>query len=167
MLHHQTQYNGSPPPASPAFPSAAPVRDVVGKKLARRLRKGLSPAHRALLAHDLETGECWLHGLTRRQACALTGASLGYATTLAKASAEEIERVKRGALALSQLHNKPKSDAFKAFTRATKEVEAEFGDADDIAVGEFVDRVFAKLGDGVLAAAFDRYTAPRFSFAAE
>jgi hypothetical protein len=157
--------NGSPGPASPATPPT-PVKDISGRKLAKRLHKGMSPTFAALLAHDLEAGKVVLHRLTRSQARALTGASLGYVATVARLTPEERQQVQRGHLSLASLHNKPKSDSFKTFANATKEVEAELGHA-DITVGDFVDRVFAKLGDGVLAAALDRYTQPRFAFAAE
>jgi hypothetical protein len=150
--------NGSPGPASPATPPT-PVKDISGRKLAKRLRRGMSPVFAALLAHDMETGRVRLHRLTRQQSCSVTGASWGYTSTLARATEEEVERVKRGELSLSALHNKPKSDPFKALANASNEVEAELGD-ESITVGDFIDRVFAKLGDGVLAAALDRLTAP-------
>jgi hypothetical protein len=160
MLRNTSTYDGQPTPASPAEPPSPLIRTIDGRKLARRLHKGLSPTHAALLAHELETGTCRLHRLSRRQACSFTGASWGYVATLARASEEEIERVEKGTLALSELHNTRKSDPFKALANAMNEVEAELDDDESITVGEFIDRVFAKLGDGVLAAAFDRLTAP-------
>jgi len=84
---------------------ATPIRDVVGRKLARRLKAGLNPTHRALLALDLECGALWLHHLSRAQARALTKAAGGYVATLRRATPEQREAVKRGELALSTLHN--------------------------------------------------------------
>jgi hypothetical protein len=111
-------------------------KDIVGHKLATRLRAGMSPTFRALLAHEFESGACWLHSLTRRQACALTGASIGYVHTLAHATEQEREAVKRGVLSLSDIHNRPPSDAA-------------------------IDRVIARLGPDRVLAALDRLTMPQ------
>lgn len=135
-----------------------PVRDINGGKLAKRLRKGLSPTHRALLANDLQTGAVYVHHLTRRQALALTWASVGYVNTVAKLSPEQREQVASGKIPLSVFHNRPKTSAFAALARAANEVEVELGD-EDISVGDFVDRVLAKIGDSLLAA-LDRLTVP-------
>jgi hypothetical protein len=111
------------------------VHHIVGKKLARRVRKGLSATHRALLAYELEIGASAVQGFPRREACRLTGASLGYVATLAKATAAEVEAVKKGKLSLSALHNKPPTDAQ-------------------------VDATIIKLGIERVFAAIDRLTAP-------
>jgi hypothetical protein len=107
MLRSSTFYDAMPGAASPATPSAPPTHDIVGKKLARRLRKGLSPTFAALLAREFETGESRLRApLTRRQACLLTEASWGYVSALARATPEEIEAIKRGTLSLAALHRR-------------------------------------------------------------
>lgn len=130
------------PPPNPSATSASPVRDISGRKLRARLRKGLNPTHRALLAHELETGTVRLYPLPRRQACMLTGASVGYVATLSRLTSLDRELVKRGLLSLSALHNKPPTDAD-------------------------IDRLVAKLGADRIMAALDRWTRPQFRFAAE
>jgi hypothetical protein len=122
--------------------SRTDVKDISGRRLRRRLRKGLNPAHRALLAYELETGGAWLRDLTRRDACVLTGAPASAVATLCRASDEERERIKGGQLALSALHKKPPSDAY-------------------------LDRLVVKAGADRVMAALDRYTRPQFKFAAE
>jgi hypothetical protein len=126
-------------------PDSVPVKDVNLHKLNRRKRRGLSPTHAALLAHELETGMVWLHHLPRRQACLLTGASIGYVTTIANATPEERAAIKRGELALGKLHNKPKQP---------------LADAE-------IDRLVETIGADRILAAIDRWTAPQFQFAAE
>lgn len=115
-------------------------RNINGRKLSRRLKKGLSPAFRALLAHELETGAV-LHDLTRRQACKLLQVSPSYVATLAKIDPEQRAMIARGQLSLSAIHNK-------------------LTDTD-------IDRIVAKLGAERIMAAIDRYTQPQFKFAAE
>jgi hypothetical protein len=123
-------------------PQPSVVKDINGRRLQRRLRKGLSPVHRALLAIELESGGACLHHLSRRQAKRLTGANQRHVTSLRQASAEQREQVKRGQLALSSLPNKPPSDAS-------------------------LDRLVVKAGADRVMAALDRYTRPQFAFAAE
>jgi hypothetical protein len=118
--------------AAPAA-ATAPVRDVNGRKLSRRLKRELNPTHRALLAFELECGVLWLHHLSRRQAQRLTGANQRHVTSLRRASPDEREQVKKGLLPLSAL-------------RAPS-------DAD-------VDRIVARIGAERLLKAFDRLTAP-------
>jgi hypothetical protein len=133
----------TPASSSPQTSGTQAVKDISGQRLARRLRRELSPTHRALLAYELEKGTAWIHSLTRRQACRLTGASVAYVVTLQRASDEERGRIKSGQLALSALHNnKPPSDAY-------------------------LDRLVVKAGADRVMAALDRYTRPQFKFAAE
>ncbi|MCK1447752.1 hypothetical protein IVB34_34440 [Bradyrhizobium sp. 2] len=73
-----------------------------GRQLCRRLRK-LSPAERALLAHDLEQGS--ISNLTGPQCAALAQVSLSYLNSVRRASAEERERLALGCVSLSCLHN--------------------------------------------------------------
>jgi hypothetical protein len=128
--------NGQPPPTSAAVPKI-----VVGKKLSRR-RKGISPSHRALLARDLETGRARLCApLTRKQSLAVTGASNGYTARAAGLTPEERVQVEAGSLSLSSVHNRPPTDAQ-------------------------IDRLIARVGADRIMKGIDRYTSPRFSFAA-
>jgi hypothetical protein len=138
------QEQGIPAPTAGVYTNEqAPAKDISGRRLRRRLRKGLSSTHRALLAYELEAGSAWIHHLTRRDACVLTGASASYVATLHQASDEERGRIKSGQLALSVLHNnKPPSDAY-------------------------LDRLVVKAGADRVMAALDRYTRPQFKFAAE
>ena len=118
------------------------VKEVSGRKLARRLAR-ISAAQRALLAYELENGSALLHRLTRKQACAVARASVGYVATLSRASAAERERVRHGWLPLTTLHNRP--------TRTT--LHNRPSDAD-------LDRVIAHLGLDRIMSALDRATAP-------
>jgi ethanolamine ammonia-lyase large subunit len=121
-------------------PDAAPVKvkDINLHKLNRKVRRGLSPTHAALLAYELETGTLRLYGLPRHEACRHTHASASYVATIARATAEERAALKRGEIALGQLHNKPKAPP---------------SDAE-------VDRIIAKIGPDRIMAALDRYTQP-------
>jgi hypothetical protein len=113
----------------------APVKDVSGRQLARRLKRGLSAAFRALLAHEMQAGAVCIHHLSRRQAVALTSASWGYVSTIAKMTPDEREQLGDGRLSLSAVHNRAPTDAD-------------------------VDRIVAKLGAERVLAALDRATAP-------
>jgi hypothetical protein len=110
------------------------VKAVSGKKLARKLQR-IEPAHRALLVHDLEAGAVWLHDLTRHQSCSLVPVSLGYVGTVANASPEDVRRLRAGTLSLSELHNRPLSDAA-------------------------IDKLIAKIGLSRIWQAMDRATRP-------
>jgi hypothetical protein len=114
---------------------AIPIRDVNGRKLDRRLKQGLSDAHRALLALDLENGTACLHHLTRRQAKRLMGANQRIVASLRRASAEEQEKFKRGLLSLGELRARVPSDAA-------------------------IDKLIAKLGPERVLMALDRITRP-------
>jgi hypothetical protein len=76
------QYN-----AIPSSSTTSP-RPINGYRLAARLKRGLSPTFRALLALDLEAGTVEVRNLTRKQALLPTQASGGYVSTLRRASAE-------------------------------------------------------------------------------
>jgi hypothetical protein len=117
------------------------VKDINGRKLSRRLKKGLSPAFRALLAHDLETGAVRLHDLTRRQACRLMQVSAGYVATVARTDPENRKKIESGQLPLAVLHKAP--------------------------TDRQLDRLIARIGPDRFMAALDRYTRPQFAFAAE
>jgi hypothetical protein len=120
-------------------PDSVPVKDVNFHKLNREKRRGLSPTHAALLAYELEIGAAWLHDFPRRQACRLTGASVGYVSTIAHATPDERAAIRRGALALAKLHNKPKAQP----------------------TDDEVNRLVATIGPDRVMAALDRATAPR------
>ena len=60
----------------------SPVKTIRGYRLAKRL-KAISPDFRALLAHELVTGEVVLRDLTQAQAAALVRVSLPYVSTVA------------------------------------------------------------------------------------
>jgi hypothetical protein len=125
----------------PTTSDPTPVKDINGRKLSRRLKKGLSPTFRALLAHDLETGAAQLHDLTRRQACQLMQVSAGYVTTVAKTNPEDRKKIESGQIPLAALHTTP--------------------------TDRQLDRLIARIGPDRFMAALDRYTRPKFAFAAE
>ena len=81
------------------LPTTATVGNINGRKLSRR--KKITPTHRALLAYELQTGALSVHHFTRKQALALTKASLGYATTVGRATAKERTKITRGVLSIS------------------------------------------------------------------
>jgi hypothetical protein len=118
--------------APDAIPSA--VREINGRKLAKRC-KSLSPAHRALLAVALETGDVRLARLTRAQARLLTGASRGYVVTVRRLTPAERRQVELGLVSLVSLHNRPPTDAD-------------------------IDRFIRKAGANRVLAAIDRFTSP-------
>jgi len=124
----------------PTTSDPTPVKDINGRKLARRLKKGLSPTFRALLAHEFESGAV-LHDLTRRQACKLLQVGASYVGTVAKSSPENRKKIERGELALSALHNTP--------------------------TDRQLDRLITRLGPDRVMEALDRCTRPQFRFAAE
>jgi len=64
------------------------VKEISGRRLARRIKHGISPTHKALLAYAMEHREVLLHELTRRQSMALTRASAGYIATVTRLTAE-------------------------------------------------------------------------------
>jgi hypothetical protein len=116
--------------------SAIPVAPIInGRELAHRLRL-LSPAKRALLAHDLQHGS--LYNLTRPQAAAVARVSISYVASLRHISADERERLQCGAITLSALHNKYRRP---------------LSDAD-------VERVVKRIGVGRVFAVIDKLTAP-------
>lgn len=130
-------YRPDHPPgtSSPPRPTA---RDINGHKLARALKnKNISPAHRALLAHNLEIGAAYLHHLTRQQSLALTDASGGYVASVANLTPEEREQVNTGKLSLSVVHN-----------RKREPTDAQ------------LDRLVARIGADRVMAALDRLPAP-------
>jgi hypothetical protein len=96
---------------------ATPSREIIGRRLGK-----LTPTQAALLALDLERGGSCVHHFGRRQATKFARANQRDVATLWRATTDELERVKRGELALSALRNKPPSE---------------------------VDRVVAKGGSGV------------------
>jgi hypothetical protein len=111
------------------------VKEISGRSLARRLKKGLGPTHSALLCFAMEHGEVLLRDLTRRQAMALTRASAGYVATVGRLTPQERDLLALGKLSLSAVHNRPPTDAD-------------------------VDRVVAKLGAERARAALARLTKP-------
>src|SRR5262245_21854551 len=72
-------------------PASTRVKLVNGRILEWRRTK-LSASHRALLAYRLQTGEVQIKPM-RKQALAITGASVGYVSTVARASAHDRERI--------------------------------------------------------------------------
>jgi hypothetical protein len=119
-------------------PDAVPVKDINAHLLNRRVRKGLGPTQAALLAYELEVGTARLREIPRREACRLTGASVGYVATIAKASPEERAAILRGDLPVTRLHNKPKA----------------------LPTDDELDRLVAMIGADRIMAALDRYTQP-------
>jgi hypothetical protein len=117
----------------------APTKTISGHKLSRC---HMSPARRALLAVDIAAGKVVVDDLTRAQARALTGASVGYVHTAAELTPAQREQVECGLLSLSAIHNGSPTDAA-------------------------IDRFVAKAGANRVMAALDRYTQPRFAFVAE
>lgn len=126
--------------------TAIPIRDINGRKLHRRLKQGVSGAHCALLALDLERGVVCLHHLPRRAAARLTGANQRDVAALRRASAEELARVRRNQLDLAELRARQTA-------RAPTDVE--------------VDDQVRKLGTDRVLAALDRLTQPPMLVAAE
>jgi hypothetical protein len=123
-------------------PAGKAVKDINGRKLSRRLKRGLiSPTFRALLARDLETGAVRLHNLTRRQACRIMQVSVGYVTTVARTDPENRKKLEVGQVSLAALHTTP--------------------------TDRQLDRLNARVGADRVMAALDRYTRPQFKFAAE
>jgi hypothetical protein len=129
------------PPHNGGQGPVTPVRLISGRKLSRR-RKGFSPSHRALLALDIETGKARVINHTRKQARALTGASVGYTNTAAKLTPDQRQKVERGQLSLAAFHNKHQPT--------------------DAALLQYIEKVGA---DRVMAA-LDRYTEPQFPLVA-
>jgi hypothetical protein len=113
-----------------------------GRQLAYSLRRR-SPAQRAILAHQLESGDIVVRGFTRGQAAKLARTSLGYVATINRASEADRERLRLGVVELSHLRNRR--------------------DVTDAQVDNFIRRAGAqKVLEGL-----DRFTRPRFSVAAE
>jgi hypothetical protein len=109
------------------------VKTVDGRRLAKQL-KGTTADFRALLAHELVTGETRLCRLSQAQAAKLTCVSRGYVSTVSRASPGQREDIECGLLSVTALHNKP-TDAQ-------------------------LDRFVARYGADRVMAALDRATAP-------
>jgi hypothetical protein len=114
---------------------------ISGRKLSRR-RKGFSASLRALLALDIEAGKVRVVNHTRKQARALTGASVGYTNTAAKLPPDQRQKVERGQVSLAAFHNKRQPS--------------------DAALIDYIEKVGA---DRVLAA-LDKYTEPQLPLVA-
>jgi|SRR5215472_10067784 len=123
-------------PRSADGPPDRPVRTITGRELNRRI-KSSSPARRALLAYELERGVTQIVRPTYAQAMALTQASAGYVTTVARLSEHERTQLGHGWLSLSQLHKR---------RRGARDAE--------------IDRLVAQYGADAFLRALDRATAP-------
>jgi hypothetical protein len=111
------------------------VKVDFGGTLRRRFGK-MSPAARALLACEAESGNAALSGLTRRQSSRLFQVSHGYVATVSRLSGVERDRLRVNPSLLTQFHNK-----------------REPTDSD-------VDAFIARAGADQVLAALDRLTAP-------
>ena len=130
------------PPTNGGQGPVNPVKLISGGKLSRR-RKGFSPSHRALLALDIEAGKVRVVNHTRKQARALTGASVGYTNTAAKLTPDQRQKVERGQVSLAAFHNKPRQPT-------------------DAALLHYIE----KVGANRVMAALDKYTEPQLPLVA-
>jgi hypothetical protein len=111
----------------------APLAQTYTGATLNRLLQKLSPAGKALVAHDLRTGAKRITELTGVQARALTSASVGYITTVARLSEIERAAVRNGhaSLAAKHLGRKPVhvdvAEAASAWGEWSLEQRAEFG----------------------------------------
>jgi hypothetical protein len=123
--------------------AAVSTMTLTGRTLDRLCLKA-TPSERALLAANLMADRVQLVRLTARQASRLTGANIRYLAVARHLSDDQRERIIKGKLSLSAIVNAPRIPS----------------DAE-------LDKLFALVGGERMLAALDRFTAPKFVFAAE
>jgi hypothetical protein len=97
---------------------------IIGRRLARRL-KDISADFKALLGHEMVTGEVVLRQLTQAQASALLSVSRPYISAVNQASPEERELIKRKRLSISTLYSKHRAPTDTALDKLVMKIGAD------------------------------------------